>query len=107
MLSDWDLPFHPLKPKIPGSKARVEIRPLLGYGRSYRRRMRTFLRAGESSDAERQWPPLFPFSPRPTPSSSQPDGDEKGTLRDRLQDAVSFEDDVDRGALRVGELDQR
>ncbi len=61
MLSDWDLAFHALKPKVAEGKAHVHVRPLLGHGRRYRRKMRFFIRARVPSDLPRQWPPLEPF----------------------------------------------
>lgn len=84
MLSDWDLPFYPLKPKGTVEKTRVQLKPLVGFGWRFRRRLLSFLRTDESSVAERQWPPLRTFAeqerarllPAPSPWGTTPDEEE-------------------------------
>lgn len=61
VISEWDSPYRPLKPKVAGGRVQVRVRPLLGFAGRYRRKMREFLHARKPADAERQWPPLEPY----------------------------------------------
>lgn len=62
VLSGFDSVYHPLTLKATGGKASVTIRPLLGFGRAYRRSLRSFLRERKVTLAPRQLPPLTAYS---------------------------------------------
>jgi len=87
----------------------VDVTPLRGSGKAYRRRLQRFFYDWDRPTGERFWPPLSPYEP-PSGDGVPPLAGAKGgtpRLRDRLEDARPLEDDVDGGALGVRQLDQR
>lgn len=55
---DFDQAYRPLSLNADNVAAEVAIRPLVGFGRRFRRRLRAFLRADAAAKVARQWPPL-------------------------------------------------
>ena len=62
VLNDLDAIYKPLTLKATGGKASVTIRPLLGFGRAYRRSLKRFLREKRITIGPRQLPPLTTHS---------------------------------------------
>jgi hypothetical protein len=84
--------------------AYLDVVPLVRHGDSFEKRYEEFDRTREMPQEERQWPPLERYAPLVDPTPAPPQGEESLC---RHEDAVAFEDDVDRGALGVAKLDQR
>ncbi len=55
LLSELELRSHG------GGTAYVTIKPLLGYGRAYRKSMRRFFEEDKDAPGERQWPPITKY----------------------------------------------
>lgn len=62
---DFDQVYRPLSLNADNVTAEVAIRPLVGFGRRFRRRLRAFLRADVAAKVARQWPPLEPYQEQP------------------------------------------
>ncbi len=94
-LTDLDVPFRPLD-LANGAKSDVRIKPLLGHGRAFRRRLRRFLRDGEPAQGPRQWPPLTAYR--------TPQDDEEAETTNPIEVAPAAQDLLDQAelALRLG-----